>query len=80
MNNEKILNVKIEGMHCGSCINHLDNVLRTLGAKNVDINLGRRFARITFKDDDILSDVFIEAIKKAGYNPTKLSVIKANQY
>ena len=74
MSTLKVLNVKIEGMHCGSCINHLDNVLRPKGAKNVDINLGRKFARITFEGEDRVADTFIETIEKAGYTPTKLGV------
>lgn len=77
MAQKRILNVKIEGMHCGSCINHITNVLKPLGATDVDIDLGRRFGRINFEDDEILADVLIEAIEDAGYETTKLSVIDA---
>jgi len=80
MASEKILNVKIEGMHCGSCINHLTNVLKPLGATNVDIDIGRKFGRISFADEAILADVMLEAIEEAGYEPTKLSVIEASQF
>ncbi len=64
-------------MHCGSCINHITNVLKPLGAKHTDINLARRSGRIHFEDEAILADVFIEAIEDAGYEVTKLSVIDA---
>ncbi len=72
----KVLNFKVEGMHCGSCINHIENVVKPLGAITVDINLTRHFGRITFDDDDLLGDVFIDAINNAGYIAEKLAVMK----
>ncbi len=70
----KILSLRIRGMHCGSCINHLERVLKPLGATDVDIDIANGFTRITFTDEEILADVFLEAISEAGYEPERLSV------
>ncbi len=77
MGETKILNVKIGGMHCGSCINHIENVLKPLGATKVSIDLANALGHIRFEDDDILADVFLDAIEDAGYSAEKRSLIDA---
>jgi len=72
---EHVLRVKIEGMHCGSCINHLDNVLSREGATDVDIDIARKFGVITFVGESDDADIMIRTIEEAGYTPTKLSVV-----
>ena len=67
------LRVKIEGMRCASCLNHIDNALTKTGALKSDINIGRGFGKVWFKGDPQMDEHFIEAIKDAGYEPTKLS-------
>ncbi len=62
-------------MHCGSCINHIENVLKPLGATDVDIYIERKFGRITFNSDQTDPDTFIESLTQSGYEVTKLSVI-----
>lgn len=67
------LRVKIEGMRCASCLNHIDNALTKAGALKSDINIGRGFGKVWYKGYPEMDEHFIEAIKDAGYEPTKLS-------
>jgi|GEM_PF-721744 len=77
MNGKKVLNVKIDGMHCGSCVNRITSMLKPLGATSVDIDVANKIGHIWFEDEDILADVFIDAINDAGYEATKRSVVDA---
>ncbi|TVP97029.1 MAG: copper chaperone [Acholeplasmatales bacterium] len=61
------MNIQIENIHCGSCINPINRVLKPLGATKIVINLSRRFGRIMFEEEAILAEVFIEAIETAAY-------------
>ncbi len=64
-------------MHCGSCINHITNIVNRLGVIESDINLERKFGRFTFKDEVEFADIIIDEIQSAGYETEKLSVIDA---
>lgn len=70
------LRVKIDGMHCGGCINHITNVLERNGATDVDINIARKFGMVEYEGDKRLAHVFVDAIEQAGYTPTLLSVLR----
>ena len=73
--NERVLNVRIDGMHCGSCVNRIDRAARLAGATTVDINIGRHFGRLRFDADTTNPDNVVKAIKDAGYDVTTLSVL-----
>ena len=75
---EKTVNIKIEGMHCGSCINHITTKLARLEVLDVDIDIARKFTRIKFDQDVDYADTIIETINNAGYETKKLSVIDNN--
>ncbi len=75
----KVVNLKIEGMHCGSCINRIDRAARLAGAKDVDVNLPRRFGRLTYDDDTTDAEVLRQAIAEAGYDVTKLGVFDQDE-
>lgn len=67
------LRVKIEGMRCASCLNHLDSALTKAGAEKSDISIAKGFGKVWFKGPKEMDELFTEAILDAGYEPTKLS-------
>ena len=78
--NQKILNLIVEGMHCGSCINRLSTLLSNLGAKDVDIDIAKKFVRIRFEGDNAFADVLIDAIEEVGYTTKKLSLMDSDYH
>jgi Cu+-exporting ATPase len=60
--------IKIEGMHCASCVNSVDQMLEQLeGVKEVNVNLATETAKVTYQGNLTLDD-FDEAVSKAGYS------------
>lgn len=63
--------LKIDGMHCASCVNSVQQVLGQLnGVKEASVNLATETAKVTYTGNITLGD-FEEAIEDAGYTLLK---------
>lgn len=58
------ITLKIEGMHCGSCIRRVSQALASTGARVQEVRLGA--ARITVADS-LTPDSALAALAKAGF-------------
>lgn len=58
--------LRIDGMHCGSCIRRVTQALSTTeGVKIEEVRLGA--ARLTAHEEQAAADLAIVALAKAGY-------------
>jgi len=65
------LTLKIEGMHCASCVRSIEQSVKTLdGVEESRVNLVTRSAVVTFKKGKVDPDGIIEKISKLGYRAT----------
>ncbi len=64
----------IQGMTCGMCVEAITGELnKTDKAENIKVSLEEKKARFEIKKDKTLTDTEIkEAVKKAGYQVTKI--------
>lgn len=66
--NSRRSELKIEGMHCASCVARVENALmRVDGVEDASVNLASNSASITWKGTVDLTDSLLEAVKKVGY-------------
>lgn len=62
------LMLKIEGMHCASCVNSVKQSLENLeGVREATVNLANESARVVY-DGTLGMDDFAEAVERAGYS------------
>jgi copper chaperone len=59
--------ILVEGMSCGHCVNHVSEVLKEVGAKDILVNLVEKFATAEISED-ITDEAIKLAIEDAGYN------------
>jgi len=60
------ITLRIENMHCGSCIRRVSQVLSsTIGLRVKEIRVGA--ARLSSEDDGASVDLALHALAKAGY-------------
>ncbi|MGK0465566.1 heavy-metal-associated domain-containing protein [Clostridium sp.] len=57
----------IEGMSCGHCANHVSEALKDIGAKDVEVNLDKKFATAEISED-ITDEAIKGAIEEVGYD------------
>lgn len=63
--------IAIEGMTCDSCVQAITHELARLeGVRDVEVDLDRGQARVTFVDGESEPAVFERAIEKIGYEAT----------
>ncbi|MGH4121074.1 heavy-metal-associated domain-containing protein [Clostridium sp.] len=65
--------ILIEGMSCGHCSNHVSEALKDLGAKEVEVNLAKKFATAEISDD-ITDEAIKEAIEEVGYDVVGIEI------
>ncbi|MEN3045105.1 MAG: heavy metal translocating P-type ATPase [Candidatus Hydrothermales bacterium] len=66
--NEKKLKIKIGGMHCPTCAKNIENSLKKLkGINNVNINLLKETATITYDESLIKIENIRKNIEQTGY-------------
>ena len=58
--------VLVEGMSCSHCVNHVREALKEIGAKDVEVNLEKKFATAEI-GPDITEEAIKLAIEDAGY-------------
>jgi copper chaperone CopZ len=59
--------ILVEGMSCSHCVNHVKGALEEIGARDVLVNLDKKFATADI-EDDISNERIKAAIKDAGYD------------
>ncbi|MFH5881761.1 MAG: heavy-metal-associated domain-containing protein [Candidatus Izemoplasmataceae bacterium] len=67
--------IRIEGMHCGSCLNRIDAVIQRLNPVHLDIDIASKMAKIQV-NDTASKDLIIEAIKNIGYEPHYIGTLE----
>ncbi len=66
--NSKRLTFPVEGMHCASCVNHVDKALEGVeGVAEATVNLATEKASVTFENGAVDARALVEAVEQAGY-------------
>ena len=69
-----MIQLKIEGMHCDSCVSKVHQALNSVeGVKGVIVNLSDKSANIT---GDVKTDPLLEAIAKTGYKASLINKVE----
>ena len=63
--NEKVA-IKIGGMHCATCVNSVEEALKTLGVETT-VNLNTERAYVTYNPDNVTIDDMKRIIEDSGY-------------
>jgi Cu+-exporting ATPase len=64
----KRLTFPVEGMHCASCVNHVDSALKNVdGVADATVNLATEKASVTFDNGAIDPQGLVDAVQQAGY-------------
>ena len=51
------INLKVEGMHCESCVKRIENVLgKVKGIENFKVNLEEKIVYLEVKNDKVLNE------------------------
>ena len=65
---QQIKTLKIEGMHCASCVAAVERSLANVqGMSEASVNLATETARVAFDPKKTGYDDFVSAVDKAGY-------------
>ena len=70
------IKIEIEGMTCGNCSSHVKKELEKIpGTKGIKVSheTGEAVLKV---EENVHPDKLKEAVKKAGYNPIKISLKK----
>lgn len=63
----KNVNLNVEGMSCGHCVNSIEGALKTLGASGkVDLSGGT--VAVAYDESKLTLDAIKEAIEEQGYD------------
>jgi copper chaperone len=62
------LNLKIDGMSCGGCVNNIKGVLSALnGVSEVAVSLENGQAHVVYDPEHIRPETLCEAVENAGF-------------
>jgi mercuric reductase len=75
---EKQVKMKVKGMTCTSCEEHVVKALKEVGAKNITASFRRGEANFTVTEGTNLS-IFSEAVEETGYEPGEIEQLSAGQ-
>ena len=64
--------ISIEGMSCGHCVKHVEEALKEIGAKNVEVSLDEKIALV---DESVEDDKIKDAIEDVGYDVTNIETV-----
>lgn len=60
--------LKIEGMHCNSCVINIEFDLEDIeGVKSARASLVKQECEVEFDEEQVAAEVIIQTIKKTGY-------------
>lgn len=72
--------LKIEGMHCASCVTRIERALKKVpGVQDARVNLVTNRAQVDLEPGKVSSDALIHAVEQAGYT-AKLSQEHAHSF
>ena len=67
-NRQRRLDLPIDGMNCGACVNHVDKALAAVdGVTDVRVNLSTEKATVTLADGSTALSALRQAVRDAGY-------------
>lgn len=81
MSNIQELSLRIDGLHCASCVATIENSVNKLdGVDNCSVNLAMNSARISFDPDRLTQDNILGKIRGLGFVPSEAvdDVFEAN--
>jgi copper chaperone CopZ len=67
----KVLVVKLDGLHCGSCLYMIEKLSKDAGAIKVDINVQTMVAKFYYEDMD--ENEVIQIIENHSYHAERLT-------
>ena len=63
------LTLNVTGMHCGSCVNHVESALKALpGVQRAAVNFATEQATIAFDPARVDVEILVSAVRNAGYD------------
>jgi len=66
--NTQTRTIKVEGMHCASCVSSVENALNDLdGVEKASVNLATETAQVTYDPQKVRFSDFVTAIENVGY-------------
>ena len=69
-NSSASITLGIKGMHCASCVAHVEKALRkTPGVGDVRVNLATEQATVQVADPAVTPETLAESVRRAGYDP-----------
>ena len=72
MSNIQELSLRIDGLHCASCVANVENsVIKLDGVDSCSVNLAMRSAKISYDPGRLTSDNILDKIKLLGYVPSE---------
>lgn len=74
----QVAQLDIEGMHCGSCVGRVENLLKAQpGVVNATVNLATQSASVEYFGGEELPSSLATAVSEAGYaaSPVKMSML-----
>lgn len=65
---EKMVVLKVRGMHCEGCANNIGNALRAVkGVREASVNFGKKRATVAFDTEQVNQERLERAVTDAGY-------------
>ncbi|TMV52203.1 heavy-metal-associated domain-containing protein [Paenibacillus mesophilus] len=61
------VNLKVEGMSCGHCVNSIEGAVKKLGA-SAKVDLGSKSVALQFDESKVSLSAIKEAIEDQGYD------------
>lgn len=60
--------IKIEGMSCQHCVNHVKKAISDVGGvESVDVSLENKEAKVNYNSDNPITSELKQAVETAGY-------------
>ncbi len=73
----KVLVVRLDGLHCGSCLYLIEKLSKDAGAVNVDIDVHTMIAKFYY--EDMNEDNVINIIENHGYKAERLTTYEEGE-
>ena len=68
---EKEVTIKLNGLHCSSCIMSIEMELEDIkGVKKAEGSYAKSEMKVEFDEKETSPDIFLKTIKKLGYEAT----------
>ncbi len=72
--------IRIEGMHCGSCAIDIRETLEEIeGVRSVDVTFERKTAIVEFEAETVPEAKIIDTIRDLGYEPSQETEVRSQE-